>query len=159
MTTSHQDEQRERREYIEDELRKRQQGSTLHQFATADAEFDRGRFTATERATVIGSSETPQYPQLPSGPWSGQNPEPGIEPPLGYEIHAMQPLEPPNGCGTSSFETPTETSSPFVGTGPASADAPSTVLPSSDEQRAGAGPSSSTHTGCNDGAVKDGNAQ
>jgi hypothetical protein len=136
MVTEHQREQQERREYIEDERRKRQQGSTFHQHAIADAEFDRGRFTANEKVTVIGSSETPQYPQLPSGPWSGQDPVPD-EPPLGFSVNDM-PIEP----STVSASSPVEV-------GPTSeADAPSTVVPFSDVQLAdGVGPSSSTGGG------------
>jgi hypothetical protein len=122
---THAEEQRERREYIEDERRKRQQPSTLHQHAIADAETDRGRFTAIERATVIGSTPLPQYPQLPSGPWSGEDLV-GIEPPLGFEIHAMASIDP------SPVFIPVEAP------GPASADAPS-VLTVPDVQRADAG--------------------
>jgi hypothetical protein len=52
-----------------------------------------GRFQKVNAATVIGSEPTPKYPILPAGPWSGTDPV-STEPPLGYSVNQMMPLEP-----------------------------------------------------------------
>jgi hypothetical protein len=83
------------------DLRKRQEeaerqrifleGTTFHQHAQSAANDEAGgRFAAVNPATVVGSEPAVKYPQLPaSSPWSGQAPEPGIEPPLGYDNPAL----------------------------------------------------------------------
>ena len=49
------EEQKERRQTVLNDARvRREQGSTLSQFATSEAETPRGRYTTEERATVIG---------------------------------------------------------------------------------------------------------
>jgi hypothetical protein len=74
----------------ENEQRK---ASTYFAFGALEADEPRGRFAAINETTIVGSSPLPTYPQLPSGPWSGPDMLPP-EPPLGYEIHAVAPLDP-----------------------------------------------------------------
>jgi hypothetical protein len=53
-----------------------------------------GRFGVTEHRTITGVA-SPVLPPLPAtSPWSGSQPEPSIEPPTGYCIDEMVPLEP-----------------------------------------------------------------
>jgi hypothetical protein len=102
----------ERRKHMLDE---RQQASTLHQHGVTAADDEAGgRFAKQEGAQpqVIGTDPIPKYPQLPSGPWSGDDPV-GIEPLLGYRIDAMPELG----------QNPTGTSQPVA---PGGAEAPST---------------------------------
>jgi hypothetical protein len=66
-------------------------GGTFFSHTHADDEAG-GRFQKVNAATVIGSTPLPKYPELPSGPWSGSDPV-GQEPPLGYSVDAMPPLE------------------------------------------------------------------
>jgi len=59
--------------------------------AQADAEIEtQGRFKKHNPTIVSG---TPQYPTVPSGPWSSPDPS-GPEPSLGYSIDALPDL----GC-------------------------------------------------------------
>ena len=68
------------------------EGTTFHQRAVADASIETGRFTQINSAHVVGSTPIPRYPALPSSsPWSGAQPEPGIEPPLGLDNPALEP--------------------------------------------------------------------
>jgi hypothetical protein len=78
--------------------------------AESDAELlNQGRFKKEVATTVTGSA-VPTYPQLPSGPWSGDNPVPpgdAIDQ-LGYDINAVEPvLEPslPKADATPSDST------------------------------------------------------
>jgi hypothetical protein len=68
-----------------------------------------GRFAKQEgaRPQVIGTDPIPKYPQLPSGPWSGDDPVPD-EPPLGYRIDEMIPLESPTGVQPLSASVATD---------------------------------------------------
>jgi hypothetical protein len=134
MATSKDDEQRERIETMRNDLdvqrqqcERQSQGSTFLDHARVDDIG--GRYGAVNDVTIVGRDGPPNYPQLPSGPWSGQNPEPGMEPPLGHSVNDLEP-----SAVLASAEAP----------GSASADAPATVLPFGDEQRADAGPSSPT---------------
>jgi hypothetical protein len=137
MTTSKDEETKDRIETMRQDAdlrrQERERGSTYLDHHHSELG---GRFGSIETETITGRPSPAPPPLPPSSPWSGQSPEPGIEPPLGYRIDEMVPLE-----------TPTVGSA--VGTGPASeADAPSTVLPFSDGQRADdVGPSSSTGGG------------
>ena len=127
---SKQEEDRERRETLRNDLKVRQQqreqGASFHQFAEADAAIPLGRFTQVNTATVVGGNAVPQYPAA-SSPWQGPDLV-GLEPPTGYRIDAMTPDDP---AELSSF--------PQQATGPTSDDAPS-PNPLSDEQRADVGP-------------------
>ena len=74
-----------------------------------------GRFAAVNAASIVGQDPQIKYPQLPSSsPWSGAQPEPGIEPPTGYRIDEMTPLEP------SAVYSPVEVGAP-VSAAPSSA--------------------------------------
>jgi hypothetical protein len=70
------------------------QASTMHEHAQSMAdETNQGRFRATGTPTVIGAMPIPKYPELPSDlPWH-HDPVPD-EPPLGYEIHSLDPFAP-----------------------------------------------------------------
>jgi hypothetical protein len=48
-----------------------------------------GRYAKRVPSTVIGSTPSPQYPAIPSGPWSGANPVPP-EQPLGFSVDAQE---------------------------------------------------------------------
>ena len=52
---SSQEEQAERRRVFAQDQSLRNQGSTLHQHAVADAETPRGRFSVVSNAYVVGS--------------------------------------------------------------------------------------------------------
>jgi hypothetical protein len=108
---SRQEEERERRETLENDRKvleaERQriarEGTTLHRFAQSQAdELSGGRFAAINPTTVVGSDPTLKYPPLPSSsPWSGAQPEPGVEPQLGYEINRLTPYELEPSMGTT----------------------------------------------------------
>jgi hypothetical protein len=112
MLTRQQEEQ-ERRETLENDRLVREaehrrilrEGTTMHRFAQSAANDEAGgRFRAVNSATVVGA-QPPTYPQLPSSsPWSGTQPEPGPEEPLGYEINKLMPheLEPSMAVSMSS---------------------------------------------------------
>jgi hypothetical protein len=78
------------------------QPSTLHQHGQSQAdEISQGRFAATGAPTVVGSTPIPKYPELPSGPWSGNDPVPQ-EPPLGVDINSMPEFgQSPTGASIS----------------------------------------------------------
>jgi hypothetical protein len=56
--------------------------STFSQFATSDANQDAGRFEQINKANVVGSAPTIEYPRLPENSWT--NDPTGVEPPLGF---------------------------------------------------------------------------
>ena len=96
--------------------------ATMHEFAVSEASQDLGRYgAAMGKPHVTGSAAIVRYPQA-SGPWQGPDPV-SDEPPLNYSVDAMPENEP--------------SMSPSVeGTGPTSdGNAPSSVIPSDDEQR------------------------
>lgn len=137
---SKQEEDRERRETLLNDLKLRQQqeeprrvfaqdqslpnkASTFHQFAQADAQTPRGRFSAVDAASVVGANPIPNYP-----PAAAHQRDPcGQEPSLGYRIDEM-PLE-PSSLASSSAQA----------TDPTSADAPSTTSPGSMSERTDVG--------------------
>ena len=87
------DEGKERREVLQNDLRVRQQqGVTFldHARATANDEAG-GRYARVQPQIIIGATPAPIYPALPSGPWSGSQPEPGPEPPLGFCVDDLEP--------------------------------------------------------------------
>jgi hypothetical protein len=47
-----------------------------------------GRFAAS-KAAVVGKAPVPQYPTIPSGPWSAPDPS-GLEPSLGYSVDQLE---------------------------------------------------------------------
>ena len=126
---SRQEDQRERERVLRNDQRVRQQQeqgsrvfaqdqslrrtSTFHQHALADADTPRGRFSAVENATVIGSKSgvASAYPAGPA--WCADPGAQCVEPPLGLDNPALEP-----SMGLLS--------SPVEQTGPTLADAPST---------------------------------
>jgi hypothetical protein len=98
---SKQEEDQERRETLENDRLVREaeqrrillEGTTMFQHGQSQAdEINQGRFAATGVPHVTGSQPIPKVPQLPeSSPWSGAQPEPGIEPPLGFDNPALEP--------------------------------------------------------------------
>jgi hypothetical protein len=122
---SRQEEEQERRETVENDLRVlQQQTGTFHQHAQAQAaELSQGRFAATGAPHVVGSQAQPRYPAA-----GGHQADPvGIEPPLGFSVNELEP----------STASPLVSSVEQLG---GAADAPSVSLP--DVERA-APPSSS----------------
>jgi hypothetical protein len=127
MSPSEADEQRERREVLANDRRVREQQAKGSTYLDHHHSELGGRFSSVETETVTGRPSS-QPPPLPaSSPWAGPDMVPP-EPPLGYAVDEMVPLDPP-------------TVFPAVGTGSVSADAPSMVIPVPvDVPRAGAGP-------------------
>jgi len=82
-------EQEERRRVLDNDRRVRDQSSTFHAHAIADAEIPRGRFATHERSTVIGSSPTSDYPAGPA--WCADPGSQLLEPPLGFDNPALEP--------------------------------------------------------------------
>ena len=89
MSTSAQEEQAERRRVFAQDQSVPRQGTTFHQHAQADADIPRGRFSAIANAQVVGATAVPNYPAA-----SAHQADPcGTEPPLGYRIDELEPLE------------------------------------------------------------------
>ena len=95
--TSEQEEQALRKEVLRNDVLVRQQNAGDRQAATyfgaaiAASEEMGGRFAAVGKSAVVGSSAVPQYPRLPEShaiPW------PEDRNPLGFAIHAMEPVDP-----------------------------------------------------------------
>src|SRR5436190_20361830 len=95
MTTSKQIEMRDKLEALfnEQRLRNAQRTdapSTFSQFANSEANSVRGRFAPHETFAVTGSTPAVHYPQLPSSsPWADRPPD---EPPLGWDVNALEPV-------------------------------------------------------------------
>ena len=93
MPTAHEQEQEDRRAYLENEklLREKaaeeRRASTYLAHALFDAEAIGGRFAAVGKASVTGASPTQTV--LPAPSWAGQDLM--DEPPTGYEIDAQEP--------------------------------------------------------------------
>ena len=103
MSTSHQDEQFERQRVFAQDQSVARQATTMHAFALADAQTPRGRFSAVETATVVGSTPVPQYPQA-STPFQ-RDPVPD-EPPLGLDNPALEPARPDEAQATDGAADP-----------------------------------------------------
>jgi hypothetical protein len=82
-------EQEERRGTFAPDQSLPREGSTFHQFAQADANIDRGRFTAHERSTVVGATPGPVYPAGPA--WCADPGSQLLEPPLGLDNPELEP--------------------------------------------------------------------
>jgi len=78
--------QAEKRRILIEERRLR----TYQGRAMADLEDAGGRYSAVTKQSVTGSTPSSAYPRMPSGPWAENEMPP--EPPLGYEIDAMEPV-------------------------------------------------------------------
>ena len=103
MPTSQEEQEERKRVTLQDaDLRRQQQQQeqsqrdptgTFFSHTHADEISGGGRFAAVNPATVVGQDPQIKYPQLPaSSPWSGAQPEPGIEPPLGFENSALNEI-------------------------------------------------------------------
>jgi len=68
-------------------------GTTFAERAAATANDERGGRFATYRAPATVVKGGPDYPRIPSGPWSEPDPT-GIEPPLGVSVDAVDIGEP-----------------------------------------------------------------
>jgi hypothetical protein len=88
---SKQEEQQDRREVLRNDAKVR--GATFSDFAQAEASEARGRFTAHERSTVIGSAPSPAS-AYPAGPAWTCDPV-GPEMPLGYSVEDHEPVGEP----------------------------------------------------------------
>jgi hypothetical protein len=110
------EEQAERLRTLDNDRRLREQrGSTLHQFAQADADIP-GRFSAVAHQIVVGADPFPNYPAAAAH----QRDPCGQEPPLGYAIDAMPELEPSMTRAQATGEP--DPSSPLVGSPSSSGD-------------------------------------
>jgi hypothetical protein len=131
MSTSKQDDDKERREVLENDrhVHEQERAATMHGHAIASADDEAGgRFARVNPTMVVGSTPGPSYPVLPaSSPWHGPDPV-GLEPPLGYRIDDLE-----HGGVASA---------PEAQAGPAS-DAPSPLKVEGDVPR-GVGPLSPT---------------
>jgi hypothetical protein len=111
------------------------QGTTFHQRAVAEANQDLGRYgVAMGKPQVTGSAPIVRYTQA-SGPWQGPDPV-GDEPPLGFDINALEPIENPAVVSPVSPAAATDA--------PAGAAASSDKLPPAQDQSGDAGASFSS---------------
>jgi len=102
--------------------------STFQAFAESEAAQDAGRFAQVNKATVVGANAGPVYPPLPSGHWPNQSAVvPNVEPPLGQDVNAMEPVGLPHeieaSFGTVSVSTTDDVAqgAPALDSSPASA--------------------------------------
>ena len=87
--TSHEQEQSERRAYLENEKRLREAAAgtgTYFSHAVSDADAIGGRYAAVGKANVVGTTPIP-HSNLPVPSWSGQ--DNAVEQPLGYSVEDM----------------------------------------------------------------------
>ena len=93
--TSHQREQKERRAVITNDQTLRsgdQQPTTLHAMSRLSNDLE-GRHSA--RDYLSGSAQATDYPAIPSGPWSSDYARVPDEPPLGFDMNAVEPTGTP----------------------------------------------------------------
>jgi hypothetical protein len=116
MSLSRQEEQAERRRVFAQDQSTPNQATTMHQFAQADAQTPRGRFTAHEQSTVVGAQPTVNYPAGPA--WSADPGSQCDEPPLGLDNSEPLAVEPAGSSlsqsgdpAVVSFPSPPVTSS------------------------------------------------
>src|SRR6516164_4330970 len=105
---SKQEEEAERRAVLENDRRVREQqqqrGSTFHAYAAAAANDDAGgRWAIVNAVTVVGSDPAVRYPAASA---HQRDPVP-TEPPLGYSVDQVEPIEP--STGSSSLAAVEET--------------------------------------------------
>jgi len=101
--TSHQFEQDERKNQLIEDLRAHQlqakaaevigrmvkpDTSTFQSRAIAEQDDVSGRWAKENKTNITG---TTPIPQVPAGPNWSNGPQPGIEPPLGFSVEAMEP--------------------------------------------------------------------
>jgi hypothetical protein len=63
--------------------------TTLHQMASVGLSLEGGRFVSKD-IIISGSEASVRYPAA-SGPWAA-GPQPGLEPPTGIDVNAMEPV-------------------------------------------------------------------
>ena len=80
--------------------------TNVHQFAQADAETPRGRFTQVDAATGVGANPVTNYPAAAA---HQRDPVPP-ENPLGYAIDALEPAGPDEAQATDG---PVDPSAPL----------------------------------------------
>jgi hypothetical protein len=121
MALSRQEDQQVRLDVLRNDQRLRNQGSTFSQFAEAEAAEARGRYSAVNAASVVGSSPnvSAQYPA--AADWT-RDPV-GPEMPLGVSINEMP------SCGEqhelkASVPSPEPSPAQATDPGPASDNAP-----------------------------------
>jgi len=128
---SRQEEERERRETLENDrlVREQQRGSTFHQHAVSQAaDLAGGRFGSLGAPHVVGSQPTPRYPAA-----AAHQADPvGPEPPTGYDVNAMPGFE--SSTDLSAVES--SAAPPAEATGGAAAAPPASCSLSSDVERA-----------------------
>jgi len=83
------EEQIERRRVFAQDQSLPNRATTFHQFAQADAQTPRGRFSAIAGATVVGANPPIDYPAGPT--WSADPGAQCVEPPLGFDNPAFEP--------------------------------------------------------------------
>jgi hypothetical protein len=118
MTTTHQDEQRERRETLENDRRvqkaehDRRNASTYATFAEAFADEDRqGRFKAVNKTTVVGTDAIAKYPEQPPNSPFHHDRVPD-EPPLGFSVEDHEPVGTAKEIQASLESQPTDDNEP-----------------------------------------------
>ena len=128
---SRQEEERERRETLENDrlVREQQRGSTFHQHAVSQAaDLAGGRFGSLGAPHVVGSQPTPRSPAA-----AAHQADPvGPEPPTGYDVNAMPGFE--SSTDLSAVES--SAAPPAEATGGAAAAPPASCSLSSDVERA-----------------------
>jgi hypothetical protein len=122
------------------------EGTTFYQHAQSAANDEAGgRFAGVNPATVVGSEPAVKYPQLPaSSPWSGAQPEPGMEPPLGFDNSAL------DESSAASILSAEATGAPVTAAPPSAVQAP--PLPADDVETGAGAPPSSTEGSDDDAA-------
>ena len=106
--TSKAEEQAERRRVFAQDQSLPKQATTFHQFAQADADTPRGRFSAVSAAYVVGSKANiaASYPAASSAHQTELPPEP----PLGFDNPALEVSFPsPQAPGPTSEDAPSHT--------------------------------------------------
>jgi hypothetical protein len=91
---SSQEEQREREQTLRNDLDVKRQQATMHGHAVAEAAMtETGRFAAINATVVTGATPIPKYPAASA---HQADPVPD-EPPLGYSVDQVEPIEPSAG--------------------------------------------------------------
>lgn len=89
---THQKEMAERRAMLGNDQKLRdgdREPATFHSLANLDTGLE-GRFAKADY--VAGQDPSVNYPRLPTNsPWSGDGPQPGLEPSLGYSVNDLIP--------------------------------------------------------------------
>ena len=93
--TSHQREQQERRAVLSNEQKLPAgdyEPTTLHAMSRLSNDLE-GRHSA--RDYLAGADASVDYPAIPSGPWSADYAKVPDEPPLGFDVNAVEPTGTP----------------------------------------------------------------